>query len=784
MYGVTAYLHNADTSGKSSILATVQAQLSGAPLAAWGHEMTEGYDSAPSTFNSSQFAVSFAGLGTNPNELRLQFAAAPHNLTGNASIYLDNVSVTVGQVQLSVVASTGGSLLPLTAVENAIGTTPAAAPFVGGQWVYHQFSGAGTDLSTSDIIAVGISIPTTSLTATGTNPQFRFGFQGATDTAISWSNTATYSADGNTLYCDCSTVDVAPRQACVRFFLQILDDLTATVDIANVFSFGPVTAAGNLTLGDSYTYIVSEVQTVSGAYPAGDVIESSGSTLSAAVAATDLTAQASLKLASAVNDGTNGKGVADTFVVWRQGGVFDDGFARFVASFSTSTPATGTYWSWDNTHHAFIDNTPDSALLDVDLYEINRDYWPTGAVDPANAGSADPRGAISCLCVANGRLIGAAGNTLYASWLLSTDQEAGLYTSNATDPSDPSLPIKGGAFPLGSGQEADVVRALVPLSTAVVALRQDVISHLEGYDPTNFATVDRYRQAGIGCVAPRAALADASGGALCYLSSVGVMEYNLDTPKPVGQEIETLLGVGDGTTISAGPIFGRAVQVHHDRRRLLFTAAGPGATANSVAYVWDSRTEPPGYVRWTGVGVSSACTADGVLYLGGEDGQIYSLAPGSGDQATPGAAVTPIGMALTTRAVGGEVHHPYGWGGNEIYPDAGTIPASLGARGGAQMIDVAGENLRREKRPCRVYFELSTAADSVPVTLGLTGSTDPNAAWQGVFMTRADGGETSDKMRVSSGIRGVHMTMSLQASVTQTLRVRSLAVESYVGKRR
>jgi len=221
----------------------------------------------------------------------------------------------------------------------------------------------------------------------------------------------------------------------------------------------------------------------------------------------------------------------------------------------------------------FTDNVPDSALLLADLYEINRDYWPTGAVDPTNPGSADPRGAISCLCVSNGRLFGAAGNTIYASWLLSSDQEAGLYTSNVTDPSDPSLAIKGGVFPLGSGQEADKVLALVPLSTAIVALREDVISHLEGYDPTNFATVDRYRQAGIGCVAGRGAVSDPSAGAVCYLSSVGLIEYNLDTPKMVGQEIETLLGVGDGTTIAASSGFGRAVQVHHDRRRLLFTAA-------------------------------------------------------------------------------------------------------------------------------------------------------------------------------------------------------------------
>jgi hypothetical protein len=115
------------------------------------------------------------------------------------------------------------------------------------------------DYSLNAIVAIAYTAPVSSGTI-----NWRLGFQKAGTKAadIAWTGPATilHDAMGTFLSVDVSTVPTATREATQFLYLQIVDDLDPSVDLSNLCTIGPLSAAGNLSVGFAdYSYVVEEV---------------------------------------------------------------------------------------------------------------------------------------------------------------------------------------------------------------------------------------------------------------------------------------------------------------------------------------------------------------------------------------------------------------------------------------------------------------------------------------------------------------------------------------------
>lgn len=576
---------------------------------------------------------------------------------------------------------------------------------------------------------------------------FVIGFRADGSTTTTYSPNVVFPEGSSFAEVDVSAIAQSLRSAFRYFEILFTADLTLTAS-ATVFTIGDISSAGNGAVGDSYTYYVVEQETVNG--PA-DVILSEGA-LSNVVVPTTTTAEFTITAAPPVNPQT------DTLLFYRGGGAISDGFWRLIATVPVSADAVDPngFWSWNHTTRTLTDNTSDGVLIftssDTD-YQENRDQFPVG---------------LTSLAVRDGRLWAATGATVYVSWLLDTDSEAGLYTSLVNDPSDPSLAIKGASFTLGSGNEADPVLSLTGVANAMVALRMNVITSIYGSDPTTFAAVDQYRDAGLGSIAPRSAVVDAhffaygdpdqsstyikSDPQVAYLAQTGVIGFNLDVPRPMSQNIEGYLNPSaTNQDVISQAVYGLAAQVYFDRRRFLFAPAGSGVTINTVVYVWDARTS--GWVRWNSPVANFTQFTGGVstgpnLYVGGFDGQIYKLA-GTADSLYPGAAVTPISVAVVTRK----------WGQ-----------------------DSTGQQYFYENRGVRTSFEFDTL-ENITVPIATFGGDFPDAPYTIAWQADPDG-STVGSYKVGGAIRGVNVWVAVTPEVTEQFTLRSVALNSVEARRR
>jgi hypothetical protein len=190
-------------------------------------------------------------------------------------------------------------------------------------------------------------------------------------------------------------------------------------------------------------------------------------------------------------------------------------------------------------------------------------------------------------------------------------------------------------------------------SSALMAFREHSIHVINGSDATTFAAQQFLRQAGQGLLAPRAcALVDNHPW---FLSASGVMEFKGQNATPKSLELEKVLNPSreaGGSYITAAA-YKLCAMVWHNRRLFLFAPVA-GGSANSVAYVWDSRVD--GWVKFTSPGFTSACSLAGGgdtndFYLAGADGQLYRY-NGYTDIGYSGGAETGISYVLTSRRHG------------------------------------------------------------------------------------------------------------------------------------
>ena len=675
-YAFSVQAHQADRSGESTGVFRFSARdASGNALCA---DVIIVIDNLPNQTDNGAwteplYPVNFGSIldGIDPAGIYVSASGGSQNPDTQNSLYIDAFQLYAIPDRFSITQAGANSL----AVQSSL--QPALATATGYQWVRHGYS-TPVDLSKSDDIAVAITLPAGTVNADDNPPRFRFGYTTTGGTVVYWTNAATYSADGAYLEVDTSTVKGQgpggsdPRAACTGFFIQLLDDL-ATYEGSEIFQFGPVTAAGNLSViqgvGREYLYLFQEDSFVS----LTDQVFSSGSPITAPVTTSPTQAKVTLTLPASTGANApyfeNAVGTVNRISIYRAGGVLDATVYRLLAYFDPTADQSDPngYWTWNHTTRVFTDNTPDGVLqAGADYYQLYRDTFPAG---------------IQHIAVNQNRLHATAGAGYYQSWLIDGEGvgERGLYTSLTLDPTDPQAAIKGFFDPLtSSSSDPDNAQALLPHGTTVSVYREREISLVQGTDPRNVKVTDFLRDAGIGAVAPRAVCL--VGNDIWHRAASGILAYGIrplegNRAERVSFRVDALIAPdifnNGGVASTAGFVSPAAAALSfslYHSGRLYHGCPRAGSSVNDQVVVWDSRAPAQGnqggWFQWTlpvfmqaaGVGFTSGVSMSSLVdsdtaYFGGGDGQLYLLS-GTFDQATPTSTPVPIAFTLQSRLYG------------------------------------------------------------------------------------------------------------------------------------
>ncbi|BDI33333.1 hypothetical protein CCAX7_53840 [Capsulimonas corticalis] len=717
VYAFEGYFHQADPTGASTVIVTLYGlDGSGNILGQTSEELTFPYnpDTTATGWVRARVTFSLTSLPVDPASVRLELRGGEKNKRGYQAPYIDAVSLKA--VRNPLLISQGANSFTLSALD----------VYQGEDYIVKSYA-APMDFSGSNVVALAYSSP--SPTA---RPALRLVLHKHLDPASTFypSNLLNFSADGTFASVDLTTIPLDVRQSVDALYIQIASDM-AGADPNNLFTIGPLTAAGNLAISDGvsvsagpYQYVFTEVEST----PGGD-IESDPSPISNAVAATGLKAIAAMTLPAPAN------GSATTyFQIYRYGGLYGDAVGRLVARVPVAAGADITaydsahYYLWTSANRKFTDDTPDGALLLAPTLINGRGKPPTGA---------------QALCEWQGRLWLAVGSTLWGSWLITGDTPGALYYNAVSYPDDPSASIKGFRVSVG-GLDNDPIQQLIPLSSALIILKQRSVWMLTGFDSSDFQLSGHYLKAGVGCIAPRAAAL--VEGRLWFLGPNGLYEFDGgDEIAPRSAPIERALNPAQssGSAILPAAYAGSAL-VYHGRRLYLF-APLPGGSANTAAYVWDSRQD--GWTRYLQMNVTGAASlSTGAdtddLFLAGADGQLYELT-GEGDRASPTAPAAPVAFAFASRGFGREE---------------------------------SGDAYWRANRPARVFASVQTQ-DTATLTLGVNCSACDASMSQAYTVL----GAASFRLKVPNGVRGLVTTVTLAGATVTPVRITSVAVESAEG---
>lgn len=585
---------------------------------------------------------------------RLRLFAGDKNTTGGNSIY--SALPVCFPFAAAVATNNSGGMVEVhqpqsltyiggRATKSNVGTL-GYGKGAGGLHLTRDY-GAAQDWSKFNSVALGLG------KAAGiTGLTLSLAFRQAGSDARYYTNAFTVSADSSVATCDISTVPSAVRAA--FRYVEIVLGGDFTVPVANgddLLLFGPLTGAGNLSIGYAdYSWAYTEI-TDNGDAALADPLESNPSPLSAALTPTLTEAEGKVTIPAKKNAG------AGYFAVYRLGGVLGD--SRLVAvvlagaDVVSGADARNPYYSWDHAARMLIDNTPDS-------YVFQPGTFPVSGTPIVYGRDAAPVGA-QAIAAYHSRLLLGTGSVLSVSWLLLPGNPSALYFTDAQLPNDPNAAIKGATFPIGGEFDNDPIQALVPHNTDVVIEKHTSKSLLQGYSGENFAVTDYLQGAGFGCIAPRTALL--TGNRESCLCASGPFRFDGAAADEFGLLVERLIrprGFDGAPVISPAQLAGAAA-VYHDRRYLLSVPA-PDGSGNSLTYVYDTRLEGAasgaGWLRWlfgfTSAATASSGTDSDNLYFGSDDGQIYTLS-GSSDMAGPvSAAAQPIPCTVTSRGFMGD----------------------------------------------------------------------------------------------------------------------------------
>jgi len=525
---------------------------------------------------------------------------------------------------------------------------------------------AVVDWSTTNAVSIAYSAPSTS-----GNIPMRMGFQAVGDTAanVVWTYPSTYITDstGTYLFTDISTVPVSTRQSALYVYLQILNDLPTTVDPADLFTFGPITASGNLTVGSGdYVYVVTEAEDTrfdtlgaSTGVTTDGVIESNPSPPSALLTPTGINDQTKMTIPGWTNLST-----ANYFYVYRLGGPFTatDPIAtyrliarlpKWTSVIDSSSPGA-SYCTWDPGTLTFTDNTPDGVLFTlVSTLVSGHDAPPVGA---------------TCVTGWRGRVVLAKGASLYVSDLLNTDTAAALYYPTVNVPNDPNGVVKGWVVPV-SPNDGDSIKQIVASGQYLLIFKGRSLSVMSGTNPYDFVLTEHLKLAGVGLAAPQGvALVEDSPWfvGLNAIWTYGGGESPRKTSMPIEPALAPQTKGGDPIRAAARAL---AVAEYHDQRFYVAMPGTAGDSTNNVIWVYDTRGQseggPLGWTRFipplkdsthtisfTSICSLSASDDTGDLFFGADDGQLYEHA-GSGDirsfvAVTDASNTSPIVVTTST----------------------------------------------------------------------------------------------------------------------------------------
>ena len=560
--------------------------------------------------------------------------------------------------------------------------------------------------------------------------QFRIDLKA--DGATTWYSSSSCTVDPSGFASiDISTLDTlnATIRSAFRYLrIVFTSNFTMAAPLTPVFSIGPLTGSGNLSVGYStYEWNISEINGANDPVNLINVVEGDGSPDSLALTPTNLKAMA------AVVETTTPAAVTTNLHFWRRGGTFQDNLPRLVATVSvTADVAYGAdpknpYYSWNHTTKTLLDNTPDSFIFTANTQTLGRGPAPTG---------------VACMAEFQGRLWCAVGSTLYGSWLITSSAAAALYFNSITY-NDGQDNIRGIQIPVG-GTDNDPIVNLVAEGGRLVVLKGKARREIVGLDPTNFSLLDDLSHSGVGCIAPRAV--ELVNNQVWALGASAIYNYVGPIPVNASQVIEKFINPSaSGGTPFAASALRLSAMVVHSRRLLVSMPSANTDTAPTVTWVYDMRQQ--GWTRmlfaFTSAVSLSSQTDNDDLFMCGNDGQIYTW-NGVGDKTTPTAAATAVTITLKSRAFGEEMEGP---------------------------------SYFRKKIPVRAYANLLTNESATATfTVSAVGST---VTWSQTYVVN---GPSDVRLKPTNDARGVALYLAVSISTITPTVITSVAMSAAMGR--
>ncbi len=772
------------------------------------------------TSPSTQFSYTDLVVGSGANTNQVSSATRPFLFSDvNRSLNITGgTNFTIAAYYITAVSASG-----VATVNTAVGTAAATGGVATLTNAY--------DFSLTSQLAFGYSAPATS----GQIP-FRLGFLevGQPLSAVAWTGGVTYTTDGTSFFVDITPAPSSVRKQTAKLFIQVTQDIGSldnpTLNPADVCTIGPLTSAGNLTIGGSfYNYVITEVDdtTVSATgTPTLDAvdgqIETDPSQPSLNLNPTGIAAQATMTMPTPENDDSN------YYYVYRYGGVFPNSDTvptyRLIAQLPlwTNTLAYpySLYCTWNYQTRVFIDSTPDSAIFLATTLAIGRD---------ALAGLTPQQ-----VCGWQNRVCVATETQLNLSWLVTWNEAAGLYFNSINTPDDPYGTIKGIQISVG-GNDNDNIQALVPFGPTLIIFKERSIWQLTGTDATNFELSGHLTSAGIGLVAPRAWVLMQNPvlpiqNTLWFLAADGVWEYDSgDAAHTTSQIIEPLINpvLGAGLPIPASYYTGAAA-IYHDRKFMLFIATPPFSyvdlevqTTNTT--VWSS-SRPflttdvgktltiTGGSGWTTGTYTITAVSQGIATLNNSPASALTQ---FGYGSLPADTVSTVCYVYDTRYQGWTRYILGSWSGaaqvgitsasslihssdtNDLYmastdgqiyqfvgngdyatpgSSVAAVPFDFRARGMGQ--EQEGMEYWAENRVTRIYVNMDTQ-ESYTATFGV--EADTSFPYRLAYTVD---GPLAERLKVPSDIRGRVVIPNIHGSSVTPTTITAIAIEAAEGRLR
>jgi hypothetical protein len=763
-----------------------------------------------------------ASLTEDPDHYRVILCSGPKNVGGNGLW----VAVT------SLVPIQNGPLL------SASGSTQtqwqSSYPQVNGTYIVRDYGSGGMSFAGTEILSIPAS--------TALNPadfSFRMGFVEVGGTSISWTNPLTWDVSSSHVYVDITTVPSAILASVRYLYIQFTGDLGATDSTSPIWAFGPLTNAGQLSVSGTanglntapYYYVFTEVNdSDNSGTQLVNVIESDPSGVSNSITPTPSSATGQVVLPAPTNTGTT-----TWYRVYRGGGLTAPqvGYPLLIATVPVDADITmGTdnqdsdnlnpYISWNHSTRTLIDDTPDSFVFNAQVLQYGREQLPHGA---------------QAICAWQNRIWLGVGATLYGSWNVVSDAEAGAYTTTLDSATDPSASIKGITLGVGAADN-DIIVAMVPIGSYLFILKNYSVWILSGYDPTDFSLQQFLQYAGSGDVAPRAAVATGSDGPaytplglsfnhVNFLGSDGLYSFDGSTSKPASVPLYTVLNVRDrqGNVLIPASVYSKIAMLFHNHRILIF--------APEVFYYVDLAIDAMDTTKVTSVSrpFTSADVGASLNFTGGSgftvSGSPHTVASVSGGaavlSASAGTAGSTGGMAnfaagqntvtwvfdtyvggFTRYLIGGTSGCSLSAGSDtndaiicdytgQIYLLAGTgdkatpssslspIPINIVTGGFGQGFgeQQAGDpGYYAKSRPTRLWVDVVSPGPPPSYTFTVTG-TNSKKAFSTTY-TPAEGQDTFTR-KVSPSSEGPSVTVGVRASSVGRIRLRALGLDFSKG---